>query len=76
MKGKKSFFVFVLLSIFIFLGLGTWQIYRKAEKEALLHNLENTQKASSENLDSVKAPKALQPIFAQGHFLAEKNNFS
>lgn len=75
MKGKKSFFAFGLLSIFIFLGLGTWQVYRKAEKEALLKNLERTQKATSENLDSLKSLTALQPIFAQGHFLAEKTIF-
>jgi len=75
MKGKKSFFVFVLFSIFIFLGLGTWQVYRKAEKEALLRSLEMAQEALPENLDSVKAPKTLQPIFAQGHFLAGKTIF-
>lgn len=75
MKGKKSFFVFGLLSIFIFLGLGTWQVYRKTEKETLLHSLETAQKASPENLDSINVLKTLQPIFAQGHFLAEKTIF-
>lgn len=75
MKGKKSFLVFILFSIFIFLGLGTWQVYRKAEKETLLYSLETLQKTSPENLDSVNVLKALQPIFAQGHFLAEKTIF-
>ncbi|MDI9639817.1 SURF1 family protein [Kamptonema cortianum] len=75
MKAKKSFFAFGLLSIFIFLGLGTWQVYRKAEKEAFLKSLERTQKTSPENLDSLKSLTALQPIFAQGHFLAEKTIF-
>jgi surfeit locus 1 family protein len=75
MKRKKSFLVFVLFSIFIFLGLGTWQVCRKAEKEALLKSLERTQKASPENLDFMKVPKAFQPIFAQGHFLVEKTIF-
>ncbi|MBX9620927.1 MAG: SURF1 family protein [Alphaproteobacteria bacterium] len=75
MKRKKSFLVFGLLSIFIFLGLGTWQVYRKVEKEALLKSLERTQKATPENLDSLKSITALQPIFAEGHFLAEKTIF-
>lgn len=75
MKGKKSFLVFILFFIFVFLGLGTWQVYRKAEKEALLKSLEMAQKAPPKNLDSVKAAKALQPIFAQGHFLAGKTIF-
>lgn len=75
MKGKKSFFVFGLFSIFIFLSLGTWQVYRKAEKEDLLKSLERTQKATPEDLDSLKSLTALQPIYAQGHFLAEKTIF-
>lgn len=75
MKGKKSFLVFGILSIFIFLGLGTWQVYRKAEKEALLKSLERIQKELPENLDSLKTLTALQPIFAQGHFLADKTIF-
>ncbi|MBL8675889.1 MAG: SURF1 family protein [Alphaproteobacteria bacterium] len=75
MKRKRSFLVFVLLSIFIFLGLGTWQVYRKEGKEVLLKSLEMAQKALPKNLDSLKSPTALQSIFAKGHFLAEKTIF-
>ncbi|MBX9786724.1 MAG: SURF1 family protein [Alphaproteobacteria bacterium] len=75
MKGKKTFCFLMLVFIALCLSLGTWQVYRKAEKEALLKSLERAQKASPENLDSVKALKALQPIFAQGHFLTEKTIF-
>ena len=75
MKGKKTCYFLMLASIVLCLGLGTWQVSRKEEKEALLKSLEVAQKAAPKNLDSLKSPTALQSIFAQGHFLAEKTIF-
>lgn len=75
MKGKRAFFYFILFFIGLCIALGTWQLQRKGEKEALIHSLEMAQKASPENVDSLKTPKPFQHLFAEGHFVANKTIF-
>lgn len=57
------------------LGLGTWQLQRKTEKEALIQALEQGQKKIAENVDSLQTPDLFQPLFAEGHFLLNKTIF-
>ena len=59
----------------MFLGLGTWQLQRKTEKEALLQALEHGQKKQPENVDSLQTPDLFQPLFARGHFVPQKTIF-
>ncbi len=72
---KSSFTLFTLFFILVFLGLGTWQLQRKTEKEALLQALEHSQKKQPENVDSLQTPDLFQPLFAEGHFLPNKTIF-
>ncbi len=64
-------FVFIL----IFLGLGTWQLHRKAQKEELLQALSESQKAPFENIDTLETPKLFQPLYAEGHFVPSRTLF-
>ena len=74
MKGN-GFLCFISFFIVLCLALGTWQLVRKGEKEVLLESLRVAQKASPENVDSLKSPKPFQPLFAEGHFIPGKTVF-
>ena len=71
----RSFSLFTLLLVFVFIGLGTWQLQRKAEKETLLETLAQSQKNSAQNVDDIKIPSVFQPLFAVGHFIPGKTIF-
>jgi surfeit locus 1 family protein len=75
MKNSRSFTIFTLFLIFGFLGLGLWQLHRKAEKELLIHALVENQKAPPRSVNEVKTPTLFQPLRAQGHFLPGKTVF-
>jgi len=71
-KYSRSFAIFCLVFILCLLGLGTWQLYRKEEKEALLKALAQINTTSPQDADKVKAPSLFQPLFVKGHFLPNK----
>ena len=75
MKGKSAFFYFILFFIVLCFALGTWQVQRKGEKEALIKSLEMAQKAAPEGIDSLKKPKPFQRIFTEGHFVPGRTIF-
>lgn len=74
-KHSRSFTIFTLLFILIFLGLGTWQLKRKGEKEILLHALATAWEGTIQNVDEIKDPPLLKPLFAEGHYLPGKTIF-
>ena len=61
--------------ILVLLGLGTWQLQRKAAKEALLETLAQSQKNSPLNVDDIKTPILFQPLYATGQFVPDKTIF-
>jgi len=75
-KGRgKSFIFFLIFSLFlvgILLSLGTWQLYRKGEKEALLEYLTQSQQQLPQNVDTLSSPMLFQPLVAEGHFMPNK----
>lgn len=75
LKQYKSFTLFTTFFILIFLGLGTWQLKRKEEKEALLHALATAWEGQIQNVDETPNPTLLKPLLAQGHYLPEKTIF-
>jgi surfeit locus 1 family protein len=64
-----SLVLFSLLLICIFVGLGTWQLKRKEEKEALLHALATAWEGKVYNVDEVPNPPLMKPLFAEGQYL-------
>jgi surfeit locus 1 family protein len=75
MKPSKSFLFFSLFLILVFISLGTWQLYRKQEKEALIYALERSQRILPQNVDEVQTPFLFQPLSATGHFVSGKTIF-
>lgn len=75
MKPSKSFLFFTLFLILALISLGTWQLHRKQEKEALIQALQRSQNTFPQNLDEIKTPTLFQPLYAQGHFLSGKMIF-
>lgn len=72
-KNKKlSFLIFGVFLIFVLIVLGTWQLYRKAEKESLLAHLAQSQREPAQNVDALKTPKLFQPLVAEGRFIPNK----
>ncbi len=72
---NRSLSLFTLFLILILLGLGTWQLQRKAEKEALLETLAQSQKSPAQNVDDIKIPTVFQPLYATGQFVPGKTIF-
>lgn len=68
----RSFSLFTFLMIFIFLGLGTWQLQRKTQKEALLAEIAQGQQRTPQNVDISPHPAPFTPAYAEGHFLPGK----
>lgn len=75
MKRTISFFALTLVFIFVFLGLGTWQLQRKGEKETLIETLTKNQKAPPQNVDSTETPAPFTPLYGEGHFISGKRIF-
>jgi len=80
LKQKKSqvnrtFSLFTLMLILVLLGLGTWQLQRKVEKEALLETLAQSQKNTALNVDDIKTPTLFQPLYATGQFVPDTTIF-
>ncbi len=73
--GQASFFFFSFTLISIFCGLGTWQLYRKTEKDTLLTALAQSQYKPVQDIDAVITPSLFQPLSAKGHFLPDKTRF-
>jgi len=74
-KHSRSFAIFCLVLSLCLLSLGTWQIYRKEEKETLLKALEKAYTTLPQDADEVETPSLFQPLFIKGHFLANKTIF-
>lgn len=72
---KSSLSLFTGLLILIFLSLGTWQVIRKGEKEALLETLAQSRYAKPIDINSISHPKAFQVLSAKGHFVPGKTIF-
>lgn len=75
LKQYKSFTLFTTFLILVFLGLGTWQLKRKEEKEALLHVLATAWEGKIYNVDEIQNPPLLKPLAAEGHYLPGKTIF-
>lgn len=69
------FLLFMLMSALVFMGLGTWQVYRKGEKEALLRTLDTCQRMPPLKVDGSSNPPLFHPLLAKGHFLPGKTFF-
>ncbi len=65
----------MIFFILVFIGLGTWQLQRKGEKEALLERLAQSKSAPAQNVDTLLTPSLFQHVFAEGHFLQGKTIF-
>jgi surfeit locus 1 family protein len=72
---SRSFSLFTFILILVFLGLGTWQLQRKTEKEALLDFLVQSQKNPALNVDDIKTPTLFQPLYTTGHFVPNQTIF-
>ena len=72
LKYLSSFSIFTFFMILVLLGLGTWQLQRKAEKEALLHTIHQQKNKPPQNVDSLKTFDPFTPLYADGHFLSGK----
>ncbi|MBS0272585.1 MAG: SURF1 family protein [Proteobacteria bacterium] len=72
---SRPFTFFALLLIFVLLGLGTWQLQRKAQKEALLTTMAHNQLKPTYNINSDTHLESFTPAYAKGHFLKEKTIF-
>ena len=78
MQRRLSSLLFLLLmlsSVFVFLGLGTWQLYRKGEKEALIAALVEGRALPLHNVDDKGSLALFQPVVAEGRFLPDKTIF-
>lgn len=75
MPQSRSFIIFILFLILVLFSLGTWQLSRKTEKEALLEALRQSQKTLPQDVDEIKTPFLFEPLYAKGHFLAGKTIF-
>lgn len=72
MTNSRSFVFFSFVFILVFFALGSWQLYRKTEKEALLDTLAQSQQQLPQNVDALSSPKLFQPLVAEGHFIPNK----
>lgn len=57
------------------MGLGTWQLHRKTEKETLLETLTQSPKKKAHDVDLVKTPSLFEPLYAEGRFIPGKTIF-
>ena len=72
---KTSLSIFTSILILIFLALGTWQVIRKVEKEALLSTLADSKMTLARNINDVPMPESFQPLYAIGRFVPGKTIF-
>ena len=72
---SRSFIIFTVFFIFVFLGLGSWQLERKKEKEVLLHSLATIWTHEVRNVDEIQVPDSLKPLYAIGHYVPGKTLF-
>jgi surfeit locus 1 family protein len=75
MKHSSFFCIFSLVLTLGCLALGTWQLHRKGEKEALLEALEKSRQGPSSPLNESRPPPFLQAVTVRGHFLKDKTIF-
>jgi surfeit locus 1 family protein len=75
LRVSRSFSLFTFFLILVFLSLGTWQLQRKAKKEALLETLAQNQKNPAQDADHIKIPTLFQPLYAAGQFVPSKKIF-
>jgi surfeit locus 1 family protein len=74
-KHSLSFALFTLFLVLVLSGLGTWQLKRKTEKEALLHSLAQAWVGEIYSTDKVETPTPLKPLYAIGHYMPGKTIF-
>lgn len=72
---SRSLSLFTIFIFLILIGLGTWQLFRKAEKENLLNELAQIEKQVPQNVDELKPFDMFMPAFAVGHFIPGKTIF-
>ncbi|MBY0292918.1 MAG: SURF1 family protein [Alphaproteobacteria bacterium] len=72
LKHLSSFSIFTFFMILVLLGLGTWQLHRKAEKETLLHTIHQQKSKPPQNVDFLKTFDPFSPLYANGHFIPGK----
>lgn len=72
---SRSFILFSLFLISVFIALGTWQLQRKTEKEALLLSLATMWEGEVCNVDEVQTPLLMKPLIAEGHYVPGKTVF-
>ena len=73
MPRSRFFIAFSLFSIAVFIGLGTWQLARKRQKERFIADLYAAQTAAPQNVDTVKTFIFPCSFFAKGQFLPDKH---
>ncbi len=69
---SRSFNLFSFFFIIVLVGLGTWQLHRKTEKEALLNTLHLNQYKPPQNVDNLKSLEPFTPLTAHGQFIPNK----
>lgn len=72
---SRIFTLFSLFLILVFIALGTWQLQRKTEKEALLHSLATAWEGEAHNVDELQTPLPMKPLSAEGHYMGGKTIF-
>jgi surfeit locus 1 family protein len=72
---KPSLSAFTGFLIIVLIGLGTWQILRKGEKEALLETLAQSKQSQPIDMKAVSQPESFQALFAEGQFIPGKTIF-
>lgn len=70
-----SFIFFTSFLILVLIGLGTWQLERKKEKEVLLYSLATAWQDEVRNVDDIKTPIPLKPLYAMGRYMPGKTIF-
>jgi len=73
MPHSRSFTIFSLICLCIFVSLGTWQLHRREQKVEFLEAIEQAQHRPALNVDALKTYVFPQPLQAEGRFLPGKS---
>jgi len=75
MIAPHSFSFFMLTCVGVLLSLGTWQLYRKEEKETLIQTMQTHRALPAQNVDEKGDILPFQPLIAQGTFIPNQMIF-
>lgn len=67
--------LFTFFLVLVFAGLGTWQLERKEEKEALLYALSQAWVGDIHDVDETHSPTPMKPLSTMGYYLPDKRIF-